>query len=114
MGRSKIDMKTVGLVFLLLFSIQINLDQCFRYPSPINYYVRTFKRVQMEPQTTVPTSTTTAQFKSVPQNVEKLMTYQKAFAEAVKEIRKLIDEDTEAHTKMDSILQDLKINRLMI
>ena len=42
------------------------------------------------------------------------MTYQKAFAEAVKEIRKLIDEDTEAHTKMDSILQDLKINRLMI
>ena len=55
-----------------------------------------------------------ATVKSVPQNVEKLMTYQKAFAEAVKEIRKLIDDDTEAHTKMDSILQDLKINRLMI
>ena len=104
-------MKTVGLAFLLLFSIQIHLDQCFRYPSPINYYVRTFKRVQMEPQTTVPTTTTV---KSIPQNIEKLMTYQKAFAEAVKEIRKLIDDDTEAHTKMDSILQDLKITRLMI
>ena len=42
------------------------------------------------------------------------MTYQKAFAEAVKEIRKLIDDDTEAHTKIDSILKDLKITRLMI
>ena len=52
--------------------------------------------------------------KSIPQKLEKLMTYQKAFAEAVKEIRKLIDDDTEAHTKIDSILKDLKITRLMI
>ena len=65
----------------------------------------------MEPQTTVPTTTTV---KSKPQNMEKLMTYQKAFAEAVKEIRKLIDDDTEAYTKIDSILKDLKITRLMI
>ena len=55
-----------------------------------------------------------ATVKSVPQNVEKLMTYQKAFAEAVKEIRKLIDDGMEDNSKIDSILQDLKINRLMI
>ena len=42
------------------------------------------------------------------------MTYQKAFAEAVKEIRKLIDDGLEDNSKIDSILQDLKINRLMI
>ena len=108
--RSKTDMKTVGLL-LLLFCLQIHLDQCFRLPSPIHYYVRTFKRVQMETEATLPTTTT---IKSMPENLEKLMTYQKAFAEAVKEIRKHIDGETEDSAKIGSILQDLKINRLMI
>ena len=108
--RSKTDMKTVGLL-LLLFCLQIHLDQCFRLPSPIHYYVRTYKRVQMETQATLPTTTTV---KSMPNNLEKLMAYQKAFAEAVKEIRKHIDGETEDSAKIGSILQDLKINRLMI
>ena len=103
-------MRAVGLL-LLLFCLQIHLDQCFRLPSPIHYYVRTFKRVQMETEATLPTTTT---IKSMPENLEKLMTYQKAFAEAVKEIRKLIDDGMEDNSKIDSILQDLKINRLMI
>ena len=103
-------MRAVGLL-LLLFCLQIHLDQCFRLPSPIHYYVRTFKRVQMETEATLPTTTT---IKSMPENLEKLMTYQKAFAEAVKEIRKLIDDGLEDNSKIDSILQDLKINRLMI
>ena len=103
-------MRAVGLL-LLLFCLQIHLDQCFRLPSPIHYYVRTFKRVQMETEATLPTTTT---IKSMPENLEKLMTYQKAFAEAVKEIRKLIDDGLEDNSKLDSILQDLKINRLMI
>ena len=67
----------------------------------------------MEPQSTIPTTTTT---QSIPKNLEQLMTYQKAFDEAVKEIGKLFDNDDtiEDRSKIDSILQDLKINRLMI
>ena len=65
----------------------------------------------METEATLPTTTT---IKTMPENLEKLMTYQKAFAEAVKEIRKLIDDGLEDNSKIDSILQDLKINRLMI
>ena len=65
----------------------------------------------METQATLPTTTTV---KSMPNNLEKLMAYQKAFAEAVKEIRKHIDGEMEDSAKIGSILQDLKINRLMI
>ena len=104
------DMEAVGLTLLLLSAFsQIHMDQSFRYPSPIHYYVRTFKRVDTYQP---PPTTTTAQ--PISKNIQNLMRYQKAFTAAVNEIRKLFDNDTADSAKIDSILQDLKINRLMM
>ena len=104
-------MKAVGLTLLLLSAFcQFQMDQCFRYPSasPIHDYVSTFKRVDTyQPRPT----TTTA--KPIPNNIENLILYQKAFAAVIKDVRNHFDK-AEDLAKIDSILQDLEINRWKI
>ena len=103
-------MKAAGLTLLLLSaSCQFHMDQCFRYPSPmIHDYVRTFKRVDTYQP---PPTTTTA--KPISKNIENLIMYQKAFTAVIKDVRKHFDK-SEDLAKIDSILQDLEITRLMI
>ena len=104
-------MKAVGLTLLLLSaSCQFHMDQCFRYPSPIHDYVRTFKRVDTYQP---PPTTTTATPKPMSKNIENLIMYQKAFTAVIKDVRKHFDK-AEDLAKIDSILQDLEITRLMI
>ena len=106
-------MKAVGLTLLLLSaSCQFHMDQCFRYPSPIHDYVRTFKRVAVDTYQPPPT-TTTATPKPMSKNIENLIMYQKAFTAVIKDVRKHFDK-AEDLAKIDSILQDLEITRLMI
>ena len=102
-------MKAVGLTLLLLSAFcQFQMDQCFRYPSPIHDYVSTFKRVD----TNQPRLTTTTA-KPIPNNIENLILYQKAFAAVIKDVRTHFDK-AEDLAKIDSILQDLEINRWKI
>ena len=102
-------MKAVGLTLLLLSAFcQFQMDQCFRYPSPIHDYVSTFKRVD----TNQPRLTTTTA-KPLSKNIENLILYQKAFAAVIKDVRNHFDK-AEDLAKIDSILQDLEITRLMI
>ena len=104
-------MKAVGLTLLLLLaSCQFHMDQCFRYPSPIHDYVRTFKRVAVDTYQPPPTTTTA---KPISKNIENLIMYQKAFTAVIKDVRKHFDK-AEDLAKIDSILQDLEITRLMI
>ena len=107
-------MKAVGLTLLLLLaSCQFHMDQCFRYPSPIIHdYVRTFKRVAVDTYQPPPT-TTTATPKPMSKNIENLIMYQKAFTAVIKDVRKHFDK-AEDLAKIDSILQDLEITRLVI
>ena len=104
-------MKAVGLTLLLLSAFcQFQMDQCFRYPSPIHDYVSTstFKRVD----TNQPPPTTTTS-KPISENIENLILYQKAFAAVIKDVRNHFDK-AEDLAKIDSILQDLEITRLKI
>ena len=102
-------MKAVGLTLLLLLaSCQFHMVQCFRYPSPIHDYVRTFKRVDTYQP---PPTTTTA--KPISKNIENLIMYQKAFTAVIKDVRKHFDK-SEDLAKIDSILQDLEITQLKI
>ena len=95
-------MKAVGLTLLLLSAFcQFQMDQCFRYPSPIHDYVTTYQ----PPTTTTP--------KPISNNIENLILYQKAFAAVIKDVRTHFDK-AEDLAKIDSILQDLEITRLMI
>ena len=102
-------MKAVGLTLLLLSAFcQFHMDQCFRYPSPIHDYVSTFKPVD-----TNQPPPTTATPKPISNNIENLILYQKAFAAVIKDVRNYFDK-AEDLAKIDSILQDLEINRWKI
>ena len=80
-------MKAVGLTLLLLSAFcQFHMDQCFRYPSTIHDYVSTFKGVD----TNQPAPTTTTA-KPIPNNIENLILYQKAFAAVIKDVRNHFD-----------------------
>ena len=102
-------MKAVGLTLLLLSAFcQFQMDQCYRYPSPIHDYVSTLKPVDTyQPRPT----TTTA--KAISNNIENLILYQKAFAAVIKDVRNHFDK-AEDLAMIDSILQDLEITRLKI
>ena len=102
-------MKAVGLTLLLLSAFcQFQMDQCFRYPSPIHDYVSTSKQVdKYQPR---PTTTTV---KPIPKNIENLILYQKAFAAVIKDVRNHFDK-AEDLAKIDSILQDLEITGMKI
>ena len=96
-------MKAVGLTLLLLSAFcQFQMDQCFRYPSPIHDYVTTY---QPPPTITTP--------KPISNNIENLILYQKAFAAVIKDVRNHFDK-AEDLAKIDSILQDLEITGLKI
>ena len=104
-------MKAVGLTLLLLLaSCQFHMVQCFRYPSPIHDYVRTFKRVAVVTYQPPPTTTTA---KPISKNIKNLIMYQKAFAAVIKDVRNHFDK-AEDLAMIDSILQDLEITRLKI
>ena len=84
-------MKAASLILILFLECsQMQMDQCFRYPSPVlGYHI--YKRVAYETEEPTTTTTTTPKPTTTqPKAVAELMMYKKAFDEAMQQIRKLL------------------------
>ena len=92
---------------LIITVLLFQMHHCYRYPSPLHYYVYNRVVFETEEPTTKTTPTTT---KLTPQ--AEVLKYQKAFDEVINKIRKTFN-DTHTFVDLDAFLQDLETTRLV-